>query len=119
MFRTITAAALALPVLAGAFELDDYRIVDLSHGYGEETLYWPTSPSAFRKETLAYGDEETGYFYSAYSVCTPEHGGTHIDAPYHFAEKGETIRPGMTGELFGRKNEKIRFQQIESPGNHQ
>jgi len=87
--RLFTLLALALASGgADAFELDDYRIVDLSHAYGEDTLYWPTSPTAFEKQTLAYGDAETGYFYSAFSVCTPEHGGTHIDAPMHFAADG-------------------------------
>jgi len=79
LFATSTAAAL---------ELADYRLVDLSHSYGEDTLYWPTSPTAFTKETLSFGDSGADYFYSAYSVCTPEHGGTHIDAPVHFAEDG-------------------------------
>ena len=73
---------------AVAMDLADYRLVDLSHSYGDSTLNWPTSPSAFQKDTLAYGDSGAGYFYSAYSVCTPEHGGTHIDAPIHFAEGG-------------------------------
>lgn len=89
MPRTITA--IGLLVLCGscaAMDLSDYRLVDLSHVYGEDTLYWPTSPTAFEKETLAYGDSGAGYFYSAYSVCTPEHGGTHLDAPIHFAEDG-------------------------------
>jgi kynurenine formamidase len=27
-----------------------------------------------------------GYFYSAYRLSTPEHGGTHLDAPVHFGE---------------------------------
>jgi kynurenine formamidase len=27
-----------------------------------------------------------GWFYSSNRFCTPEHGGTHIDAPIHFAE---------------------------------
>jgi len=74
-----------------ALDLTEYRMVDLSHSYGEDTLYWPTSPTAFEKQTLANGiteDGEDDYFYSAYTVCTPEHGGTHIDAPIHFAEDG-------------------------------
>lgn len=79
-------AFLAAP--ATALDLDGYRIVDLSHAYGEDTLYWPTSPSAFDMKELAYGDSGAGYFYSAYSVCTPEHGGTHLDAPIHFAANG-------------------------------
>jgi kynurenine formamidase len=84
----VTFLIVLLAFNASALELSDYRIVDLSHSYGEDTLYWPTSPTAFGKETLAYGDSGAGYFYSAYSVCTPEHGGTHIDAPVHFAEGG-------------------------------
>jgi kynurenine formamidase len=82
------AVLLAMHVPVLAFELDDYRLVDLSHTYSEDTLYWPTSPSAFEKTELNFGTTEAGYFYSAYSVCTPEHGGTHLDAPLHFAEDG-------------------------------
>jgi kynurenine formamidase len=62
------------------------RIVDLTHAYGPRTLYWPTSPTKFQHEKLAYGRTEGGWFYSAYSLCTPEHGGTHLDAPSHFGE---------------------------------
>ena len=76
------------PSTSSALELENYELVDLSHSYGESTLYWPTSPTAFEKEQLAYGISEGGWFYSAYSVCTPEHGGTHIDAPMHFAAGG-------------------------------
>ncbi|MFQ5791075.1 MAG: cyclase family protein [Acidobacteriota bacterium] len=67
------------------------RIIDLTHPYDDETLYWPTSPSRFELTELSYGPTEAGYFYSAYSLCTPEHGGTHIDAPIHFAEGGRTV----------------------------
>lgn len=77
-----------VPVSPSALELDDYQLVDLSHSYGESTLYWPTSPTAFEKEELAFGMTDAGYFYSSFSVCTPEHGGTHLDAPMHFSESG-------------------------------
>ena len=73
---------------AAAGPFDQYRLVDLSHAYGADTIYWPTSPTDFDKTELAYGKSEGGYFYSAYSICTPEHGGTHLDAPIHFAEGG-------------------------------
>ena len=74
-----------------AFPLDlgEYHFVDLSHSYGSDTLYWPTSPSRFEKTIVAFGETETGGFYSAFSICTPEHGGTHIDAPLHFASDGQ------------------------------
>jgi kynurenine formamidase len=65
-------------------------LVDLTYPYDDETIYWPTAPSRFSKEELSYGHTDGGYFYSAYSVSTPEHGGTHIDAPIHFAEGQDT-----------------------------
>ena len=88
---TRIAAGFVAAVLSGpAFGLDisKYELVDLSHPYGSKTLYWPTSPSRFEKTTLAYGESDGGYFYSAFSICTPEHGGTHLDAPLHFAKDG-------------------------------
>jgi kynurenine formamidase len=87
--RTILAILLSFfASQASALDLESYRLVDLSHSYGADTLYWPTSPTAFEKTELAYGESDGGYFYSAYSVCTPEHGGTHLDAPIHFADGG-------------------------------
>lgn len=89
--RKLTLLVCCLTSLqAYSLELSDYRMIDLSHTYDDETLYWPTSPTAFGKQELAYGESEGGWFYSAYSVSTPEHGGTHIDAPIHFHEGGAT-----------------------------
>jgi kynurenine formamidase len=67
-------------------DLTGRKRVDLTHEYGPSTLYWPTSPTKFQHEKLAYGPTPGGWFYSAYSLCTPEHGGTHLDAPVHFGE---------------------------------
>ena len=55
---------------ASAFDIEDYRLVDLSHTYDDQTLYWPTSPTSFELEQLDYGVNEAGYFYSAYSCFT-------------------------------------------------
>jgi kynurenine formamidase len=82
----LIAGTLVLPALA--LDLDDYQVVDLSHVYSSETLYWPTSPSRFERQELSFGATVGGWFYSAYSICTPEHGGTHLDAPLHFASDG-------------------------------
>ena len=73
---------------AAALDTTAYRLVDLSHAYDENTLYWPTSPTRFNSEQLSFGETEGGWFYSAFSVCTPEHGGTHLDAPLHFSRDG-------------------------------
>jgi len=72
-------------------DLTHAELVDLTWPYDEHTLYWPTSPSAFELKQLAYGPTPGGWFYAANSICTPEHGGTHLDAPIHFAEGKNTI----------------------------
>lgn len=63
-----------------------WRLVDLSHAYGANTLYWPTDTTGFRLDTLAEGQTPGGWFYAAREFATAEHGGTHLDAPFHFAE---------------------------------
>ena len=66
------------------------RVVDLTWPFDSKTIYWPNSPSAFELRSLSYGVVPGGWFYSSNAFCTPEHGGTHLDAPIHFAEKGRT-----------------------------
>lgn len=85
-------ALLLLPVSALAAEtgrppidLQGVRVVDLTYAFDDKTLYWPTAPSTFDLERFSYGKTEAGFFYAANSFCTPEHGGTHLDAPIHFA----------------------------------
>ncbi|MEM1207194.1 MAG: cyclase family protein [Acidobacteriota bacterium] len=70
--------------------LESATLVDLTHPFDAETLYWPTSPSTFELEQLSYGETEGGFFYAANSFSTPEHGGTHLDAPIHFAAGRQT-----------------------------
>lgn len=81
--------------LAGA------RIVDLTHAFNARTLYWPTSPSGFEIRQLAHGQTDGGYFYAANAFCAPEHGGTHLDAPIHFAENGRTADRLPLDDLVG------------------
>jgi kynurenine formamidase len=71
---------------AVALDLDAVRVVDLTYPFDERTIYWPTAPSTFKLERLAYGPTPAGFFYAANAFCTPEHGGTHLDAPLHFGE---------------------------------
>ena len=77
------------PPPAGPEDVAGWRMVDLSHAYGGDTLYWPTDTDGFRLDTLAEGDTPGGYFYAAKAFATAEHGGTHLDAPFHFAEGGD------------------------------
>src|SRR5262245_9119977 len=65
-------------------------LVDLSHTYDDKTVVWPTS-DFFRLEKLSAGMTDKGYYYAANNFFAPEHGGTHIDAPIHFAQGHRTV----------------------------
>jgi kynurenine formamidase len=67
-------------------DLEHAELIDLTWAFDEHTLYWPSSPSAFELKQLSYGPTPGGWFYASNVLCTPEHGGTHLDAPIHFAE---------------------------------
>jgi kynurenine formamidase len=89
----LAAAALAAsslaangPALGQTIDLERSRVIDLTHPYDERTLYWPTEKTTFKLEQRAFGKTPAGFFYAAFAFCVPEHGGTHLDAPLHFAE---------------------------------
>jgi kynurenine formamidase len=76
-------------------------LVDLSWPFDAKTLYWPTSPSGFELKELHRGKTPGGFFYAANSFCAPEHGGTHLDAPVHFAETGWSVDQIPVQKLVG------------------
>lgn len=86
----LAGAASSIALGSQAIDISRYTIVDLSHAYGPSTIFWPTSPTKFELNRLAFGLTPGGYFYAANSLATPEHGGTHLDAPIHFSDKGRT-----------------------------
>jgi kynurenine formamidase len=88
----VMAAVVAVSAVAAAqpIDLSKYQIVDLSHEFGPKTLYWPTATTRFKLDAEASGTTPGGWFYASNTLSTPEHGGTHLDAPHHFAEKGRT-----------------------------
>ena len=92
--------------------------IDLSHGFSSETLYWPTA-EPFKLQTVSAGMTDKGYYYSAYSFCAAEHGGTHIDAPVHFAEGrnsvdkiplGRLIAPAIKMDVSAKANADRNYQ---------
>lgn len=98
-----TLILLALPAAVGAQTIDlaRMRMVDLTHPFNAQTIYWPNAPSTFKLDKLAYGKTDGGYFYSSFAFATPEHGGTHLDAPIHFSENGRTADQIPLGQLIG------------------
>lgn len=95
MSRILFVGAIALGALSPGFicsaqaqtiDLAATKIVDLSHAYDADTIYWPTEKSGFELKQQHKGLTKGGFFYYSNTFCSPEHGGTHLDAPMHFAE---------------------------------
>jgi kynurenine formamidase len=66
------------------------QLLDLTHSFDEHTIYWPTE-DGFKLIKEAAGFTEQGYYYAANRFMCAEHGGTHLDAPVHFFEKGAPV----------------------------
>jgi kynurenine formamidase len=88
------ARSLALLVLAAALAcgrppdlglLEDAEWIDLTHDFSSATIYWPTA-KPFKLEIVSAQRTPAGYYYAANNFSAAEHGGTHLDAPIHFAE---------------------------------
>ena len=90
-----TNAEAARQVFGGGVEW-----VDLTHDFGPTTVYWPTS-KAFRLERVFAGRTPAGHWYEANNFQAAEHGGTHLDAPAHFAEGRRTSESVPLASLIG------------------
>jgi kynurenine formamidase len=88
------ASANAMDLLAQA------SIIDLTHSFDSETVYWVTAKE-FALDTVAFGQTPKGYFYSANNFEAAEHGGTHIDAPIHFAKNTQSVDEIPLEKLIG------------------
>lgn len=78
------APAPAVPAFPGG------TLVDLSHAYDAQAIFWPTA-APFKLAKVADGMTPGGYYYAANDFATSEHGGTHVDAPIHFAQGHQTV----------------------------
>lgn len=66
-------------------ELAGSKWIDLSYDFSDKTVYWPTA-NGFKLDTAFQGVTPAGFYYEAFNYCAAEHGGTHLDAPVHFAK---------------------------------
>lgn len=84
--------SLALMTLAAttAAQKPGRKLIDLTYPFSSQTVYWPTA-EGFQLKADSEGMTEKGYYYSAYSFSAAEHGGTHMDAPVHFAKEMPSI----------------------------
>jgi kynurenine formamidase len=76
------------------------RLVDLTHPFDADTLYWPTE-EGFVLERGEAGVTDAGYYYEAHRFRAAEHGGTHVDAPIHFHADRWTVDQIPLDRLIG------------------
>jgi kynurenine formamidase len=109
MKQTITACVTILLLCNGCNNkeqslsetLSKGKWIDLSYDLSAQTLYWPNNPTGFKLDTTAIGITQAGFYYSTYAFSAPEHGGTHLDAPSHFAEHGISVDKISLDQLTG------------------
>jgi len=94
----VTLTACARPLLTN--ELARATWVDLTYDFDSTTIYWPTA-KPFRLEVVSAQRTAAGYYYAANNISAAEHGGTHLDAPAHFAEGKHTTDQIPIGQLVG------------------
>jgi kynurenine formamidase len=91
---------LALTACASRPPFDESKVVDLTYAFNSSTVYWPTAQS-FDLTRAAHGLNAAGEWYASNDFCASEHGGTHIDAPVHFAKGGQTTAQIELSRLIG------------------
>jgi kynurenine formamidase len=85
MRNTLAALLLSLALTSSAYAIDEKKIVDMTYPFAADTLHWPTA-KPFYLEKVHEGKTPGGFWYSSYNYGGSEHVGTHLDAPFHFAE---------------------------------
>lgn len=96
----IGLAAFWLILSACSSQRPGKNILDMTYPLDEAAIFWPTA-KPFSLTKVAWGVSEGGWWYASNEFCASEHGGTHADAPVHFAAGGRTIGQIPLGEWIG------------------
>ncbi len=107
-------------------QLSAGKWIDLTYSFSTETLYWPTA-ATFRFDTVFVGESPAGFHYEAFNYCAAEHGGTHLDAPVHFAKGkwttdqvpldklvGEAVVIDVSDKVFKNADYQVSVTDIET-----
>jgi len=101
-----------------AHAINEKKLVDMTYPFAEDTLHWPTA-TPFKLEKINEGMTPQGFWYASYNYGGSEHVGTHVDAPFHFAEGKwttdqipleRTIGPGVVIDVRGKARAKPDYQ---------
>jgi kynurenine formamidase len=83
--RTRSVLILIFCGVAATLNAQNRKLIDLTYAFSSDSIYWPNA-DGFRLRKDADGITAKGYYYAANSYSAGEHGGTHFDAPRHFAQ---------------------------------
>jgi len=91
-FRKCFLIILVIFIIGASLAAYDFKgkLLDMTYPYDENTIYWPTA-KPFELKKVSWGISERGFWYASNEFSASEHGGTHADAPIHFAQGGRTI----------------------------
>ena len=101
-----------------AHAINEKKLIDMTYPFAEETLHWPTA-QPFKLEKVNEGMTPQGFWYSSYNYSASEHVGTHLDAPFHFAQGKwttdqipleRTIGPGVIINVRGKAEANRDYQ---------
>ena len=98
--KTIIFGQLLFLFVAGT-SFAEVNIIDLTHNFDKTTIYWPTNKHFDLKE-IHKGPTKGGYWYESSDYSASEHGGTHVDAPVHFAKGKWTVDEIPLNNLIGK-----------------
>ena len=90
---------LLIALLTGFTEAE-MTLIDLTHDFDNTTtIYWPTAREDRFKlyQTVVDGS----FYYESNTFSAAEHGGTHIDAPRHFAKGKQGVNEIPLSNLVG------------------
>src|SRR4030042_3673864 len=79
-----------LVLSAYSTQLSGQTILDMTYPLDDAAIFWPTA-KPFSLTKVAWEISEGGWWYASNEFSASEHGGTHADAPIHFAARGRTI----------------------------
>jgi kynurenine formamidase len=80
--------------------VDEKKLIDLTYSFDETTMHWPTA-KPFKLDKVNEGKTPQGFWYASYEYSGSEHVGTHLDAPFHFAEGKSTTEQIPLHKLIG------------------
>ena len=98
VFRLALCALASIPRLLGRPLGSTW--IELTFPFNNKTIYWPGDPT-FKLTTTFDNYTSDGYYLFMSLISAPEHGGTHLDAPRHYAKGKWSTDEIPLGRLIG------------------